>query len=638
MSLRHVFCLFLAAVMPVMGLTASAEVPDSINYQGILLDSGGEPVTTPTTATFTIYDAASDGAVLWDETKSLTPDDQGRFQTYLGSLDPLNEAVFSVPHTFLEVTVSGDTPMSRVPFVTVAYAYRAAVVDGGSSHWQDVDSILYTNEFWGIARGGADNALYGDQHHTMINLGIACTTGTDGQNFTNATISGGYGNKASNFASTVSGGDYNTAGNNWATVGGGTHNKSRAEYATVSGGVHNLASGYVSTVGGGTNDTASGDYSVVAGGKQNVAGGQDAAVGGGNHNIASGPQSAVAGGKENTASGSQSTIGGGIANTADNYYATVAGGWSNTAQGNGSTIGGGIANTADGYYATAAGGWSNTVQGNGSTIGGGTKNSTSYTATTIGGGSDNACGGSHSTICGGLGNYTQGVLSTIAGGDSNLVGIYSRSTIGGGHRNHAGGYCTTIPGGYGDTTTADFSLAAGYRARISTPHHGTFLFADSSDFSFASTTANEFAARCTGGARFVTGIDGSGNPTAGVQMAAGGGSWSSISDRNLKENFSPVDAEEVLEKVAALPVSTWNYKAQDEAIRHIGPMAQDLYASFGVGEDEKRIATVDADGIALAAIQGLYQRHLEQRQENADLKKRIAELETLVQRLIKSNQ
>ena len=43
------------------------------------------------------------------------------------------------------------------------------------------------------------------------------------------------------------------------------------------------------------------------------------------------------------------------------------------------------------------------------------------------------------------------------------------------------------------------------------------------------------------------------------------------------------------------------------SIRHIGPMAQDFYAAFGVGEDDRHISTVDADGVALAAIQGLYQ-------------------------------
>ena len=48
-------------------------------------------------------------------------------------------------------------------------------------------------------------------------------------------------------------------------------------------------------------------------------------------------------------------------------------------------------------------------------------------------------------------------------------------------------------------------------------------------------------------------------------------------------------------------------------LRHISPIAQDFSAAFGVGEDDTHINTVDADGVALAAIQGLY--HLVQQKD-----------------------
>ncbi len=54
-----------------------------------------------------------------------------------------------------------------------------------------------------------------------------------------------------------------------------------------------------------------------------------------------------------------------------------------------------------------------------------------------------------------------------------------------------------------------------------------------------------------------------------------------------------------------MPLSTWNYKAQDDSIRHMGPMAQDFHAAFGLGVSDKLIDTIDPDGVALAAIQGL---------------------------------
>jgi hypothetical protein len=85
------------------------------------------------------------------------------------------------------------------------------------------------------------------------------------------------------------------------------------------------------------------------------------------------------------------------------------------------------------------------------------------------------------------------------------------------------------------------------------------------------------------------------------------GTISTLSDRDAKERFEPVESRDVLDKVAALPLSRWSYKS-DRANRHIGPMAQDFYAAFAAGSDDKSICTVDADGVALAAIQGLNQK------------------------------
>ena len=56
-----------------------------------------------------------------------------------------------------------------------------------------------------------------------------------------------------------------------------------------------------------------------------------------------------------------------------------------------------------------------------------------------------------------------------------------------------------------------------------------------------------------------------------------------------------------------MPISTWNYKAQTDSVRHMGPMAQDFHAAFGLGVSDKLIDTIDPDGVALAAIQGLKQ-------------------------------
>jgi hypothetical protein len=101
------------------------------------------------------------------------------------------------------------------------------------------------------------------------------------------------------------------------------------------------------------------------------------------------------------------------------------------------------------------------------------------------------------------------------------------------------------------------------------------------------------------------------NPTNPIDHSSGakltsGGVWTNASDRDLKENFLPINGEELLEKIEQLPISEWNYKVESDNIRHIGPTAQDFKAIFGVGSDGKSISTVDPSGIALAAIKELY--------------------------------
>jgi len=136
----------------------------------------------------------------------------------------------------------------------------------------------------------------------------------------------------------------------------------------------------------------------------------------------------------------------------------------------------------------------------------------------------------------------------------------------------------------------------------------------------------------------------------GQQTGGGvtGGGGTVPSDRNIKTDFQTVDAQEILARVAALPITEWSYKA-DAGTRHIGPMAQDFKAAFKVGGDDKSIAIVDASGIALAAIKGLSEKNekLETQIKEAStqlavkdaeikaLKERLDKLEKLISRLDK---
>ncbi len=114
-----------------------------------------------------------------------------------------------------------------------------------------------------------------------------------------------------------------------------------------------------------------------------------------------------------------------------------------------------------------------------------------------------------------------------------------------------------------------------------------------------------------------------------VNARCDGSSWINASDRNLKQGFAGVDAQAVLAQVAALPVTTWSYKAQPEQ-KHLGPVAQDFRAAFGLGQDDTSISTVDESGVALAAIQGLNRKLEETRAENAKLKQRLDTLEKII--------
>jgi hypothetical protein len=90
-----------------------------------------------------------------------------------------------------------------------------------------------------------------------------------------------------------------------------------------------------------------------------------------------------------------------------------------------------------------------------------------------------------------------------------------------------------------------------------------------------------------------------------------------------------VDQREILDKLATLPVRQWRYTNESSGIKHFGPTAQDFRAAFGLGTDDKSIGTVDADGGALLAIQGLNQKLQE------TLKIKHARIEALEERLKK---
>ena len=97
-------------------------------------------------------------------------------------------------------------------------------------------------------------------------------------------------------------------------------------------------------------------------------------------------------------------------------------------------------------------------------------------------------------------------------------------------------------------------------------------------------------------------------------------------DRNMKENFAPVEPQAVLNHLSKIPIETWNYTWEDPSVRHISPMAQDFTSAFAVGEDDKHIHPIDVSGVAFASIQALFQSLQQTRLEMQALRAEIEEM------------
>ncbi len=81
---------------------------------------------------------------------------------------------------------------------------------------------------------------------------------------------------------------------------------------------------------------------------------------------------------------------------------------------------------------------------------------------------------------------------------------------------------------------------------------------------------------------------------------------------------------EVLDKLAALPISKWSYVWDGPRVRHLGPMSQDLEAAFGLGSDDTKIDLLDTNGVLMVSVQALYRKVVALEAEVAELRTRAA--------------
>jgi hypothetical protein len=273
----------------------------------------------------------------------------------------------------------------------------------------------------------------------------------------------------------------------------------------------------------------------------------------------------------------------------------------------------GVYAIALGQGATANGDYS--IAMDGATANGFSSIAMGYKATTT---ADNSTSLGRETTANGKNSLATGFATTAGGEVSTAMGNQTHASgpvsTAFGEVTTASGYASTA---MGETTaaSASYSTAMGYHTVAdgnnsttmgsnvgSGGHLGSFIYGDDSTRTpIINSADNQFVVIADGGFELVSSASGA----TGVKLDHGSSSWTVLSDRNAKTAVQPVDGREVLKKVAALPLNTWQYKAQEAKYRHMGPMAQDFYAAFQLGESDKGIDTVDADGVALAAIQGV---------------------------------
>jgi hypothetical protein len=188
--------------------------------------------------------------------------------------------------------------------------------------------------------------------------------------------------------------------------------------------------------------------------------------------------------------------------------------------------------------------------------------------------------------------------------------------------------------GYNVTADKDHSFALGKFAS-NNGFSGTFIWSDGSATAtadtFRNTANNEFAARATGGFRFRTNLAG----TTGCNLPAGSGVFNCTSSRFTKENFFDVKGSDILSKLRAVPVTSWNYIDEGKTVRHIGPMAEDFFAQFGLGTGNTSIGVQDLAGVSIAAVKELDTQLQQKNEEVKQLQDEVKQLRATQDELVK---
>ncbi len=290
-------------------------------------------------------------------------------------------------------------------------------------------------------------------------------------------------------------------------------------------------------------------------------------------------------------------------------YSSVTGGSADTVSADGSHIGGGASNNVRGLYDVIGGGYGNSTDEQNSTVGGGFYNSATGLSSVVAGGSANEAVGIVSAVLGGSGNKSLETGSAVVGGANHVNnGVYS--TIMGGSN------CSILP----FLGTTSYCMVFGSNVNLINQNMVVALFEGTSSGRVAinrDSDAGVFSYPFQVGT-----TSGNGN---GAYLT-NGGVWTNASSKEFKENYTPLDQQQLFDAIESLNIEGWNYRNSDEY--HIGPYAEEFIRAFDVGAiDEntgKRVnshlAASDVAGVALAAVKELIEK-------NRALELRIEQLE-----------
>ena len=318
----------------------------------------------------------------------------------------------------------------------------------------------------------------------------------------------------------------------------------------------------------------------------------------------------------NAATASFATVGGGVGNTATGAFSTVAGGNYNSASGQQATVAGGYLHTASGVNAAVPGGFHDAAGGDLSFAAG----THAAIRNPVQAGNSGTC--TSGVNCGDYGTFIWADASTFSdftstGPNQFLIQANGGMAINGTPVSHNDELTIYGNGNGGNNVDVDLfphGATLGFELLVvgGSGTDPTFRIEETDGVSIflsrvAIASPSGFVGLNGGGTANPLTVGTSTSDGNGAHLTAGG-TWTNVSSRSFKEDFAAIDVSAVLAKVIAMPVQTWFYRSDHQEGRHMGPVAEDFAQAFGLGDNEKYIATLDESGVAFAAIQGLNQK------------------------------